>query len=84
VLRPGGRLVGSTPNGFRFKNRLRFFAGRHPEVDPTHLHLFSPDDVRELLADFEDPELRFVAGRLAPLHRRLFANVIFFTATKTA
>jgi len=82
VLRPGGRLVGSTPNGFRLKNRLRFFAGRPPEVDPTHLHLFSPDDVRELLADFEDSELRFVAGRLAPLHRRLFANVIFFTATK--
>ena len=28
------------------------------------------------------PQLRFVAGRLAPFHRRLFANVIFFTATK--
>ena len=82
VLRPGGRLVGSTPNGFRLKNRLRFLSGRHAEVDPTHLHLFSPDDVRELLADFENPELRFVAGRLTPLHRRLFANVIFFTATK--
>ena len=82
VLRPGGRLVGSTPNAFRLKNRLRFLRGRHAEVDPTHLHLFSPDDVRALLADFEDPELRFVAGRLAPFHRRLFANVIFFTATK--
>ena len=82
VLRPGGRLVGSTPNGFRMKNRLRFLRGSHPEVDPTDLHLFSPDDVRKLLADFEEPELRFVAGRLTPFHRRLFANVIFFTATK--
>jgi len=82
VLRPGGRLVGSTPNGFRLKNRLRFLAGRHPEVDPTHLHLFSPTDVRGLLAGFEDPQLRFVAGRLTRFHGPLFANVIFFTATK--
>lgn len=82
VLRPGGRLVGSTPNGFRLKNRLRFLAGRHPEVDPTHLHLFSPADVRGLLAGFEDPQLRFIAGRLTRFHGRLFANVIFFTATK--
>jgi SAM-dependent methyltransferase len=82
VLRVGGALVGSTPNGFRLKNRLRFLAGRHPEVDPTHLHLFSPADVRELLAAFAKPHLRFVAGRLARLHPRLLANVIFFTATK--
>jgi 2-polyprenyl-3-methyl-5-hydroxy-6-metoxy-1,4-benzoquinol methylase len=82
VLRPGGTLVGSTPNGFRLKNRVRFLRGRHPEVDPTHLHLFSPGDVRTLLAGFDDAELRFIAGRLTPLHARLFANVIFFTATK--
>ena len=82
VLRAGGALVGSTPNGFRLKNRLRFLAGRHPEVDPTHLHLFSPADVRALLADFDEPLLKFVAGRLAPLHPRWFANVMFFTATK--
>ena len=82
VLRPGGRLVGSTPNGFRLKNRLRFLTGRPAEVDPTHLHLFSPADVRELLADFVEPQLRFVAGRFARLHSRWFANVIFFSATK--
>jgi len=82
VLRVGGELVGSTPNGFRLKNRLRFLAGRHPEVDPTHLHLFSPADVRDLLGAFADAQLRFVAGRLARFHPRLLANVIFFTATK--
>jgi len=82
VLRPGGRLVGSTPNGFRVKNRLRFLSGRPPEVDPTHLHLFSPADVRELLADFDEPQIQFVAGRFARLHPRWFANVMFFTATK--
>lgn len=82
VLQTDGRLVGSTPNGFRLKNRLRFLAGRHPEPDPTHLHIFSPDDVRALLADFEGAELQFVAGRFARIHPRLLANVIFFTARK--
>jgi methionine biosynthesis protein MetW len=82
VLRPGGTLVGSTPNGFRLKNRVRFAAGRHPEPDPTHLHLFRPDDVRRLLRSFEQPELHFVAGRFVPLNGRLFANVIVFSGRK--
>lgn len=82
VLRPGGTLVGSTPNGFRLKNRLRFLAGHHPEDNPTHLHLFSPADIRAILTPFAEPQLRFVAGRLTRLHPRLFANVIVFTATK--
>jgi 2-polyprenyl-3-methyl-5-hydroxy-6-metoxy-1,4-benzoquinol methylase len=82
VLRPGGTLVGSTPNGFRLKNRLRFLAGRHAEDNPTHLHLFAPADVRELLADFADPRLHFVAGRLTRLRPRWFGNVIVFSATK--
>jgi SAM-dependent methyltransferase len=82
VLRPGGTLVGSTPNGFRLKNRLRFLAGRHPEDNPTHLHLFSPGDIRELLAAFVQTQLLFVAGRFVRFHPRLFANVIVFTAAK--
>jgi 2-polyprenyl-3-methyl-5-hydroxy-6-metoxy-1,4-benzoquinol methylase len=82
VLRPGGTLVGSTPNGFRLKNRLRFAAGRHPERDPTHLHLFRPEDVRRLLGEFEQPRLHFVAGRFVPLNARLFANVIVFSGRK--
>jgi 2-polyprenyl-3-methyl-5-hydroxy-6-metoxy-1,4-benzoquinol methylase len=82
VLRPGGTLVGSTPNGFRLKNRLRFAAGRHPEPDPTHLHLFRTDDLRELLQGFEQMELHLVAGRFVPLNARLFANVIVFSGRK--
>src|SRR5262249_27083177 len=39
VLRPRGLLVGSVPNAFRLKNRLRFLAGRRPDTDPTHLRL---------------------------------------------
>ena len=80
LLRPGGRLVGSVPNAFRLKNRLRFLAGRQPDSDPTHLRMFGPDDLRRLLAAYADVELRFVAGRLVPLGPRLFANDIVFRA----
>jgi len=82
VLRSGGRLVGSVPNAFRLKSRLVFLAGRPPESDPTHLHLFSPSAVRELLADFDQVQLRFVAGRLTRLQPRLFANDICFRGRK--
>jgi SAM-dependent methyltransferase len=82
VLRPGGTLVASVPNAYRFKNRLRFLLGRKPEDDPTHLQMFSPEDVRRLLEGFDDPQLHFIAGRLVPLHARLFANDIVFSGRK--
>ena len=82
LLRPGGRLVGSVPNAFRLRNRLRFLVGREPEDDPTHLHMFTPDAVRELLRDFVDVELTFVSSRFLRLHPRLFGNDIVFTGRK--
>jgi SAM-dependent methyltransferase len=82
VLRPGGTFVGSVPNAYRLKNRLRFMLGRKPENDPTHLQMFSPDDVRRLLERFEGVRLHLIAGRLVPLHARLFANDIVFSGRK--
>jgi SAM-dependent methyltransferase len=82
VLRPGGRLVGSVPNAYRLKSRLRFLVGYEPEEDPTHLHLFSPRALRELLAGFDELQLEFVTGRFVRLNPRLFANTILFTARK--
>ncbi len=83
VLRPGGTFVGSVPNAYRLKGRLRFLFGRPPESDPTHLQMFSGADVRAaLLAGFEDTHVHFVAGRLVPLHPRLFANDIVFVGRK--
>jgi SAM-dependent methyltransferase len=83
VLQPGGVFVGSVPNGFRLKNRLRFLAGRWPERDPTHLHLFSPGDLRALLGGFEEPRLHFVSSRFLRLHPRLFGNIVVFAGRKS-
>jgi SAM-dependent methyltransferase len=80
VLRRGGTFVGSVPNAYRLKNRIRFLFGRDPDVDPTHLQMFSGAQLRELLAGFDDVQLSFVAGRLVPLNGRLFANDIVFAA----
>ena|SRR5437763_9671801 len=80
VLRPGGRFVGSVPNGFRVKNRLRFLLGKEPEDNPTHLHLFSPNALMRLLADFADAELHFISSRFNRLQPRLMANIIVFAA----
>lgn len=82
VLKLGGTFIGSVPNAYRLKNRLRFLTGRSPETDPTHLHLFSPAEVQRLLVRFEDVELHFIASRFLRLHRRLFANDIVFRGRK--
>jgi len=82
VLRPGGVLAGSVPNAFRVQSRLRFLRGEPPEDDPTHLRMFSPAALRQLLSRFERVELRFVGGRYARLNARLFARDLVFTAVK--
>jgi len=82
VLRPGGVFVGSVPNAFRVQNRLRFARGHQPERDPTHLHMFTPGDIRALLADFREVRTAVIGGRYRRLHARLLAQDIVFSATR--
>jgi len=83
VLRPDGRLVGSVPNAFRLKSRLRFLAGRHPETDPTHLQLFTTAALRSLLDRyFGRVEIGYAVGRYVRFHPRLMARVQVFRAAR--
>jgi SAM-dependent methyltransferase len=82
VLRPRGVIVGSVPNAFRIQGRLHFLRGRPPEADPTHLHMFSPAALRELLAGFEDVAISYVGGRYRRLHPRLLARDLVFRAVR--
>jgi SAM-dependent methyltransferase len=82
ILRSGGVFVGSVPNAFRLKSRLRFLLGQPPEDDPTHLQMFSPPALLELLADFREVRLEFVDGRLRWVYPRLFARDLVFCATR--
>jgi SAM-dependent methyltransferase len=84
VLEPGGSFVGSVPNAFNVQRRLRFLLGKPPQKDPTHLRMFSGEQIRELLADFDEVEVTFVGGRYRPLHPRLLAQDIVFTAVRPA
>jgi SAM-dependent methyltransferase len=80
VLQPAGTFAGSVPNAFRFQSRLLFLAGRPPEDDPTHLHMYSPTALKALLVGFGPPELSFVGGRFRGLHPRLLARDLVFVA----
>lgn len=82
LLRPTGVFVGSVPNAYRLKNRLRFATGAPPESDPTHLHMFRQADVRQLLRDFEHVELELISSRFLRVHRGLFANDIVFSGRR--
>jgi SAM-dependent methyltransferase len=82
VLRPGGALVASVPNFFRLRNRLAMLVGRPLDHDPTHLHVFAPRDVEQLVVAYDDVRLHFVASRFLRLSPRLFANIVVFSARK--
>ena len=50
--------------------------------DPTHLHLFSPAAVRELLSGFDGRTLAYVGGRYRRLHPRLLARDLVFRGVR--
>lgn len=82
ALRPGGFFFGSVPNAFRLRNRVLFFLGRDFEVDPTHLHWFSPESLKQLLKKFNAVEVEFHGGHRRHYHPRLMANTMHWRAQK--
>lgn len=93
ALKPGGLFIGSVPNSFRMRNRLKFLFGKEFDKDPTHVRLFSYWKLENLLKKFSDQVhivplqgkvLPFlpVSPRLPLAVNRLFAQDLLWKAEK--
>jgi methionine biosynthesis protein MetW len=82
VLKSDGVVVGSVPNAFRLKNRVKFLFGRSPENNPMHLRMYSPAAIRQELAPLGEATVTPVGGRLARLSPRLFGNALVFVVRR--
>lgn len=85
VLKPGGMLVGSVPNGFSLKNRIRLFLANPKDTslgEPTHINHFSRAILKESLEKyFSDVE---VGGLVQPKWRwlcKIFPGLASFLLT---
>lgn len=88
TLKSGGMLLGSIPNAFSLKNRIRLLFGRKrhtPLADPTHINHFSRKEFERLLADkFTDIKI-YPLGKFAFLDRffpGFFSFMMLFEAHK--
>lgn len=67
TLKPGGLFIGSVPNAFRMRNRLKFFQGKEIENDPTHVRQFSYARLNQTLSNrFLDVNIIPIRGKIAP------------------
>ena len=67
VLKEGGCFIGSVPNAFRMRNRWKFLFGNEFDSDPTHLHIFSYEKLREFLHEqFSSIQIVPLQGKIAP------------------
>ncbi len=74
ILKPGGLFMGSVPNAFALKNRIKYlFAIKRgtPLEDPMHVNQFSWHELRELLgANFKEVKLFPLGKKYAGLADR--------------
>lgn len=93
TLKPQGLFIGSVPNAFRMRNRLKFLFGNEYETDPTHVRQFSFHRLRSLLREkFTQIEVVPIGGKILPflsVHKRvpraisrLFAKDLLWCAQK--
>jgi 2-polyprenyl-3-methyl-5-hydroxy-6-metoxy-1,4-benzoquinol methylase len=92
-LRPSGLFMGSVPNAFRIRNRLKFLTGQEFETDPTHVRMFSNRKLQSLLSQrFSQIEIVPIQGKILPFVKvsprmpdslnRLFAKDLLWRAVK--
>ena len=91
-LRPQGIFIGSVPNAFRMRNRLKFLIGKEFETDPTHVRMFSFQKLHSLLSlHFSNVEIVPIQGKILPFLKvsplmpmflnRLFAKDLLWRAS---
>jgi 2-polyprenyl-3-methyl-5-hydroxy-6-metoxy-1,4-benzoquinol methylase len=91
TLRPGGMFLGSVPNAFRMRNRMKFLFGKEYENDPTHVRQFSYDKLMRVLGKrFAEVEIVPLEGKVCPFVKvssqtplwlgRLFAKDLLWRA----
>lgn len=67
TLKKGGIFIGSVPNAFRMRNRMKFLFGKEYENDPTHVRQFSYHKVKRVLSDkFIDIQIVPIQGKVLP------------------
>ena len=74
VLKNDGMLIGSVPNAFSLKNRIRLLFGRKhntPLADPTHINHFSRAELTALFKEY------FQKVEIVPVGRYAFLENIF-------
>ncbi|MBI3098305.1 MAG: class I SAM-dependent methyltransferase [Planctomycetes bacterium] len=87
-LKAGGLFLGSVPNAFNLKNRIRLLLARKentPLQDPTHVNHFSAPELERLLKSrFSRVEIRGLGRytRLIRLSPNYFAFGLFFVAQR--
>jgi 2-polyprenyl-3-methyl-5-hydroxy-6-metoxy-1,4-benzoquinol methylase len=87
-LNEGGVFIGSVPNAFSLKNRLRYLKGSRvhtPLADPTHINHFSSNELENLLKEqFSSAEIIGLGKyqRLARFLPSWFAFDLLFVAKK--
>ncbi|PIS01993.1 MAG: hypothetical protein COT85_07575 [Chlamydiae bacterium CG10_big_fil_rev_8_21_14_0_10_42_34] len=93
TLKPGGTYMGSVPNAFRMRNRLKFLFGNEYENDPTHVRQFSYAKLKNTLEKyFSEVEIIPLEGKYLPMISvtkstpnsvaRLFAKDLLWRAIK--
>jgi 2-polyprenyl-3-methyl-5-hydroxy-6-metoxy-1,4-benzoquinol methylase len=66
-LRKEGVFIGSVPNAFRMRNRMKFLFGKEYENDPTHVRQFSFGKLQGVLSKrFHDVEIVPLQGKVLP------------------
>jgi len=85
VLKPGGLLLGSVPNGYHLRKRLRFLMGKAPEPESVHFHTFSTTSLRQRLeSKFIVEDLLSLGGRYHWVFPRLLCHHFTWRCYKRA